>query len=610
MSGFFVSNNLGTFSAEGKTPKVFKADIEGWPTAPQTATLIGLMGGQPTVDGDNANIWAWSNFHLKHGGKGTVPTGSENADHEEFFKFSNGSTSGDKVVLYRSEAWSFSPKAGTTSKFNVKYVTNDKNTSNAYDYVVNIKKETISLPTAAISSLPKYSCFSNYIRDDANGYCSFDVTLDGDDSSYFSVDMNKNSNAAANSVYNTACGKWMRVDADGSDDPYDKDIDRVEIKWLSIVKNPTLGCTTSSADNYNSNADKEDGSCRYTTSPITKFAVTPTAIKTGESVNINWEIAGTNFTEVQCLMNGTNIMDPTLKGARSQNFDYTITSAGTKDFELVVKWDLAGTGGDVKSSKKTVNVVTTPSYIPCTDPNRAVDGNGECAACNSNYYLDGGLCKAYIPCTDPNRAKDGNQQCAACNSGYYLGTDGLCTTCADPNMNTDSNGRCTTCLSGYTLHTDGTCQKVGCMTYADGASASDDYNYDPDAVVNDSTMCQGADPVEPDLVPEMIDCELSDWGDWSEFTEWSDAATASGTRTRTRNRTIVTNVSGGGATCGELEETETETGELDPDTGEVTTITTSTGDTTPVTPTTTPSPVIPIILGVAALGVLALLMRR
>ena len=149
------------------------------------------------------------------------------------------------------------------------------------------------------------------------------------------------------------------------------------------------------------------------------------------------------------------------------------------------------------------------------------------------------------------------------------------------------------------------------MTYADGTSASDDYEYDPDAVVNDSTMCQGQEEDEdPDLVPEMIDCELSDWGDWSEFTEWSDAATASGTRTRTRNRTIVTNVSGGGATCGELEETETETGELDPDTGEVTTVTTTTEDAKKVTPTTTSSPVVPIMIGVAALGALALLIRR
>ena len=168
-------------------------------------------------------------------------------------------------------------------------------------------------------------------------------------------------------------------------------------------------------------------------------------------------------------------------------------------------------------------------------------------------------------------------------------------------------------MSGYAENTDGSCQKVGCMTYADGSSAADDYEYDPDAVVNDSTMCQGKEEEDddPDIDPvlESIDCELSDWADWSDYSDWSDAATASGTRTRTRSRTIVTNVQAGGAICGALEETETETGEIDPNTGEVTIITTTTEDATKVTPTTT-SPVIPIILGVAGLGVLALLMRR
>ena len=59
----------------------------------------------------------------------------------------------------------------------------------------------------------------------------------------------------------------------------------------------------------------------------------------------------------------------------------------------------------------------------------------------------------------------------------------------------------------------------------------------------------------------------------------------------------------------QLEETETENGELDPDTGEVT-ITTQTTGTTATTTTETSSPVVPILIGVAALGALALFMRR
>ena len=52
MSGFFVSNNLGTFSAEGKTPKVFKADIEGWGGATSIGTFKDvLLGSAPAAPG-------------------------------------------------------------------------------------------------------------------------------------------------------------------------------------------------------------------------------------------------------------------------------------------------------------------------------------------------------------------------------------------------------------------------------------------------------------------------------------------------------------------------------------------------------------------------------
>ena len=69
----------------------------------------------------------------------------------------------------------------------------------------------------------------------------------------------------------------------------------------------------------------------------------------------------------------------------------------------------------------------------------------------------------------------------------------------------------------------GLCQKAGCMD-------EDDYNYDPEAVIADDSLCEGDDD-DPDALPEDIDCELSDWSDWS---AWSDADTESGTRTRTR----------------------------------------------------------------------------
>ena len=94
--------------------------------------------------------------------------------------------------------------------------------------------------------------------------------------------------------------------------------------------------------------------------------------------------------------------------------------------------------------------------------------------------------ESFIPCTDPNRQKDSNGECADCKSGYYLGDDGLCTQCSDPNRKKDSDGRCGDCESGYALATDGLCQKSGCMDDTDA-------NYDPDAVVDDASACYGDD---------------------------------------------------------------------------------------------------------------------
>jgi hypothetical protein len=49
MSGFFVSNNLGTFSAEGKTPKVFNATMSGFTGTgvPSTVDFKTLIQGLP-----------------------------------------------------------------------------------------------------------------------------------------------------------------------------------------------------------------------------------------------------------------------------------------------------------------------------------------------------------------------------------------------------------------------------------------------------------------------------------------------------------------------------------------------------------------------------------
>lgn len=57
---------------------------------------------------------------------------------------------------------------------------------------------------------------------------------------------------------------------------------------------------------------------------------------------------------------------------------------------------------------------------------------------------------------------------------------------------------------------------------------------------------------ETQTITADVDCVLSEWGDWS---SWTD--NGNGTKTRTRTRTVVTPPSGSGADCGPLFESET-----------------------------------------------------
>ena len=339
------------------------------------------------------------------------------------------------------------------------------------------------------------------------------------------------------------------------------------------------------ASNYDALATRESGSCRYNPAPITTFTISKTSVTEGanETLVFDWTLDssdGKGVSTVKLYANNTDGSDQEIASwgpmVFSQTLNYNTSSlpVGTTTFRLEAVWDR--NPGNSDEDTVTLNVSSPQTLINCNDPNASKYGESS---------LSG--------------------DCGTCNSGYYLGTDGLCTNCVAENDDPfrdmdDTTGQCTDCMAGYAEHTDGTCQKVGCMTYADGTSAEDDYNYDPDAVTNDSSLCEG--PGDPDLVPETIDCGVSDWSDWS---EWSDAATSSGTRTRTR--TVVTALSGGGAGCPSLEETET--GVVDPNTGTVTTTTTGGDDPAATTPAS-PSLAAPLIIGGIVLTIGLLVMRR
>ena len=167
-------------------------------------------------------------------------------------------------------------------------------------------------------------------------------------------------------------------------------------------------------------------------------------------------------------------------------------------------------------------------------------------------------------------------------------------TCNDPNASkyqeTSETGDCGSCNDGF-QKSDGLCQKVGCTTEGN-------YNYDESAQVHDESMCY-------DDSSDSVDCELSDWSEWSDWSDWSD--TDSGTRTRTRNRTVESDAKNGGEECGATEETETEN--KDPVTGEITSgITTNNDVAAQETPEEGSFPIIPVLGGVLLVGVL--LLRR
>ena len=60
MSGFFVSNNLGTFNADG-TKKVFNASMVGWGGGSSSGTLVEALRG-----GSSSDNWSGRGIGMPH----------------------------------------------------------------------------------------------------------------------------------------------------------------------------------------------------------------------------------------------------------------------------------------------------------------------------------------------------------------------------------------------------------------------------------------------------------------------------------------------------------------------------------------------------------------
>jgi len=588
MSGFFVSNSFGRFNSEAT--KKFRADLIDIPNAPATATFRDIFTGYPHITGlGYSNNWAKAGY------------GGMRIWEDDKQVSNNSASDANKGFPYTSKDWAvmrdddgagfyYKPHSKVIATVKVKCIGQSKSTNIGAGFLEHrvckgkggsassTCSSGKSVKEAADSSSVK--CIKDWTTGkDSEGYKWAQVTvlLDGSQGDYISVDMDEDISGYANFKLSTACGVWSA----GADDPDSISVGQVRVGLVSIEYN-VPGCTNTDATNYNENATKDNGSCTYTrATPTLTLSPSSGDVKEGTPVTISWDLdtsgnKGYSSIEIHDSKKG-KIHTST---AKKSSWVYgNPQGVGTHKITVKTIWNK----GTAKTSPhKNLNIVSAVSFIDCGDPNRA----------------------QISATTDPAGG------CGDCNSGYYLGDDGLCTNCEmthdDPYRSMDAvTGQCGDCLPDYAEHTDGTCQKVGCMTYADGTSAEDDYNYDPDAVTNDSSMCQGADGGNGGNgeVPEDIDCGVSDWSDWS---AWSDATTSSGTRTRTR--TVVTGQSGGGAGCPSLEETET--GVVDPDTGTVT-ITTMGGDAEPVETTTeTKSLAAPLIIGGIVLTIGLLVMRR
>ena len=452
------------------------------PGAPATTTFRDILSGVPrsTGLGNNGGYtgpdgYVWANVDGEHNnGNANHLKNMQPAAINDFFKWAGGSDSGDYMILYPNDAFHIKGSNDTTSVYEVVFVTDPpRPNTKSYDYVVNIKKNGsstgTSIPTACNS--PSVPCFSNWVRDDANGLVKFQVKLQSA-SDYISIDVGvygKQYGARDNvdggihaARFKTQCGTWSRHDdKEFHMMGYPSHTQKVQIRLLSVTKNEISGCTDSLANNYDSTATANTG-CTFTTTSISSFAVTPTTAKVGDPLTLTWALADSKFSQVKIIHNGSDILAGTGKEQdQSSSITFTPTIVGSNSFKLEVLWNK--TNADTRSQNKNVNIKSATSFIQCTDCNRTKDTNGECSDCKTGYFLDSttGLCSQ---CSDPNRSKNTDGTCGDCIDRYELVAD-ICqpigggNDCTDSNRETNADNSCaSSCKSGYSFDSSNYCQ--------------------------------------------------------------------------------------------------------------------------------------------------------
>ena len=275
-------------------------------------------------------------------------------------------------------------------------------------------------------------------------------------------------------------------------DPDDDDCSTVFIKPLKVVYTKE-GCTDQEATNYDSTAGVDNGSCSFTRA-TPSLTLDKTEVREGSPVKISWVLDNSGrkgYSKIELYDGSTKIKTST---SRNSYYNYKPNGVGNHPISIKVIWD-KGALPNIQS--QNLSVVDAVTFIPCGDPNRTTDTNGECDTdCNTGYFLDSttGRCSQ---CADPNRSTN-SDGCGDCNTGYFLdSTTNFCSQCSDPNRSKNSDGTCGDCLDRYELTAAGICEPVisggnECAdsnreTNSDGSCASScksGYSFDS------SNMCQ------------------------------------------------------------------------------------------------------------------------
>ena len=267
--------------------------------------------------------------------------------------------------------------------------------------------------------------------------------------------------------------------------------------------NAVYGCTDSSANNYNSDATINDGSCQYSCDNNVNLSLQLDCY--GEE--ISWEIINENGVVVASVSGGTypggSTEDSMEEGGSIQNEEICL-SAGCYTFIITDSWGDGLDGGEevscVENGFSWINLIpfsmtnendeilfeeNDPAFGDCTS-------GGNDGPCSGSYNFCVSIGDPIYGCTDASaenynpdaNTDDGSCQYLGCTDPLYLEYD--------PNANIDDGSCINLIVEGCTdtlaenYNPDANIDDNSCE-YLEGCTDPEADNYNPNAVINDGS---------------------------------------------------------------------------------------------------------------------------